>query len=61
MNEAKLNQTNQLVEVLSKAIYFVLVIVGVSVVIAPKAIASFHSHFTTDSSDDTFELSLPVW
>lgn len=61
INEAKLNRTNALVEVLSKAIYFVIVIVGVSVIIAPEAIASFYNHFTTDSRNDAFELSLPVW
>lgn len=61
MTEAELNRTNQLIEVLSRAIHFVLVVAGVLVIIAPKAIASFYTHFTTDSSKDAFELSLPVW
>lgn len=57
----ELDKINRVVELLSEAINVVVAKIGVPGIILPKAIYSFYVYFTTDTQNDAFELSIPLW
>lgn len=57
----KCDETNELVEKLSKIIDFLIVRVSVPGSLLPKAIFCLFIYFTTDLGHDAFKLSIPLW
>lgn len=53
--------TNCIVEKLSKTIYFATIGFSLPSCILPKAISSYYIYFTTDSADDAFQLPFIMW
>lgn len=51
----------QLIELLSKIIISFAVKIILTGFVLPKAVACFYVYFTTDSGNEAFELSLPMW
>lgn len=60
-SKSKLNDANELVEILSKIIYFLVVYVCVPVFVLPKAALCIFMYLTSDSGSDVLELPLPIW
>ena len=54
-------KTNQLTEILCKAIYVVLVLGGIAILVLPRAFYSYYLYFSIGDQDTAFKLSLPVW
>lgn len=54
-------KTNEFVEKWTKIGIFVMEYVLCPCVLFPKIIFSFYMYFTTDLSNDAFDLPFPVW
>lgn len=51
----------QLMEKISKIVYFTIVGVSVPGFVIPKAIHSYLKYYTTNLEGDAFDLSMPMW
>lgn len=58
---AMYEKTNQLMEKISKIVYFFIVFVCVPGFVIPKICVSYFNYFTTNLGNDAFELSEPIW
>lgn len=56
-----LDRTLRTIEKLSEIIYFASVNVVPAGLLLPKAIVSYYKYFTTNASNDAFELPFPSW
>lgn len=54
-------KTNEIVELLSKAIRFIVTYASTFGFVLPKAIYCFYLYFMADMGEDAFELPFPTW
>lgn len=60
-SKAMYENTNRLVEKISKFISFLIVYISIPAFVLPKAFYCFFIYFTTDLGPDAFALPIPTW